>query len=48
MSSDPVVTDIAERPPASVEEYNRIGREVSEDEVAAVEAAAQEWSPPED
>lgn len=48
MSSDPVEANIAERPPASVDEYNQIGREVPEDDIAAVEAAALDWSPPGD
>jgi len=48
MSPEPATSDVVERPPASVDEYNRMGREVREDELAAVEAAALEWSPPED
>ena len=48
MSSDPVETNVGERPPASVDDYNEIGRDVPEDDVAAVEAAALEWAPPGD
>ncbi len=40
MSSGPVETSLVERPPASVEDYNDIGRDVPEERVAAVEAAA--------
>ncbi len=42
MSSGPVETSMVERPPASV------GRAVPEDDIAAVEAAALDWSPPAD
>ena len=48
MTPEAAATDQGERPPASVDDYNHIGREVPEPEIAAVEAAALEWSPPED
>ena len=48
MSFEPVEMDVAERPPASVDDYNEIGRDVPDDELAAVEAAALEWAPPRD
>jgi hypothetical protein len=48
MSSEPVDMDLTERPPASVEDYNQIGREIPEEDVAAVEAAALQWAPPAD
>ncbi len=48
MSSDPVDMDLTERPPASVEDYNQIGREIPEEDVAAVEAAALQWATPAD
>lgn len=48
MSSEPVETGIAERPPASVDDYNEIGRDVPEGDVAAVEAAALHWAAPAD
>ena len=49
MSSEPVGIDLTEQPrPASVEDYNEIGREVPEEDIAAVEAAALEWGPPAD
>ncbi len=48
MSSEPVEMDLTERPPASADDYNEIGRDVPEDDVAAVEAAALEWAPPGD
>ena len=34
--------------PATVDDYNEMGRAVTEEELAAVEAAALAWSPPED
>jgi hypothetical protein len=48
MSSGRVEMDLADRPPASVEDYNEIGREIPEEDVAAVEAAALQWVPPAD
>ncbi|HVM15598.1 MAG TPA: hypothetical protein VM287_14880 [Egibacteraceae bacterium] len=46
MSSEPVDMDPTERPrPASVEDYNQIGREIPEEDVAAVEAAAIQATP---
>ena len=48
MSSEPVDMDLTERPPASVEHYNQIGREIPEEDVAAVEAAALQWATPAD
>ena len=48
MSPEPVEMNVAERPPASLDDYNEIGRDVPEDDVAAVEAAALEWAPPGD
>ncbi len=48
MSSERVEMDLTERPPASVDDYNEIGREIPEDDVAAVEAAALEWAAPAD
>jgi hypothetical protein len=48
MSSEPVEMDLTERPPASVDDYDEMGREVPEEDVAAVEAAALQWSPPAD
>jgi hypothetical protein len=48
MSSEPVDMDLTERPPASVVDYNQIGREIPEEDVAAVEAAALQWAPPAD
>ncbi|HEX2041396.1 MAG TPA: hypothetical protein VHF24_02055 [Acidimicrobiales bacterium] len=48
MSSEPVDMDLTERPPASIDDYNEIGREIPEEDVAAVEAAALQWAPPAD
>ena len=49
MSSEPIDMDLTGRPrPASVEDYNEIGREIPEEDVAAVEAAALRWAPPVD
>ncbi len=48
MSSEPVEMDVVERPPASVDDYNEIGREIPVEDVAAVEAAALQWAPPAD
>jgi hypothetical protein len=48
MISEPDERDIAERPPASVDDYNEIGRDMPEEDVAAVEAAALWWAPPAD
>ncbi len=48
MSCQPVEMNVAERPPASVDDYNEIGRDIPEDDVAAIEAAALQWAPPGD
>jgi hypothetical protein len=48
MTSEPVDMELTGRPPASIEDYNEIGREIAEEDVAAVEAAALEWAPPSD
>jgi hypothetical protein len=42
------VADEVVRPPASVEDYNELGRHFSADEIAAVEAAGLAFEPPED
>jgi len=43
-----VAVDEVRLPPASVEDYNEMGRHIGADEVAAVEAADLAFDPPED
>lgn len=42
------VADEVVRPPASVEDYNEMGRQISAAEIAAVEAADLAFVPPKD
>lgn len=48
MSAERATGDAAEAPLATVDDYNEMGRAVTEEELAAVEAAALDWTPPED
>lgn len=43
-----VVADEVGLPPASVEDYNEMGRHIGADEIAAVEAADLAFEAPED
>jgi hypothetical protein len=39
---------VRENEPATVDDYNELGCAITEDEIAAVEAAVLEWRPPEE
>jgi hypothetical protein len=40
--------ELADRPPASVEDYNEMGQLIPAEEIAAVEAESLAFHPPED